>query len=199
MNVKSEENPHRFWLRYTVPGLFGSLALGWLAVRLIGGSNPAVWVAILLLGMALTWLVAHTYRTQTSSIAGLLVIVLFGGTAYVGVGAVSEAVLAADGKRTVAQITEVHPRNGKTAGYCLLNTAEGEAIAKRLSPCEGRNVGNALEVTYDPAGRQYPTESVPTPDGGLWWTAGLAAALAAMVLSMPLWGRRGRALEPRGQ
>ncbi|MFF2626669.1 hypothetical protein ACFVUN_12960 [Kitasatospora griseola] len=197
MALKSTEHPHRFWAWYTAPALFGSLALSWLAVWQFGAANPVAWVVICLLGVALTGLVGNAYRTQATSSAALLVLVLFAGIGFFGSGAVSGTVLSTDGKRTVAQITAVHPRNGKAAGYCLLRTAEGQDIAKRLSPCEGRDVGNQLEVTYDPAGRQYPTENLPDPGGAVRWTGGLVAVLVLLVLSMPLWGPRGPRVRER--
>ncbi|PJN21903.1 hypothetical protein [Kitasatospora sp. CB02891] len=168
--MKPTEHPHRFWARYPVPTLFGSLAPRWLTVRQLGGSDPVVAVVVFASAAALVPLIVHPYRTEAGAVASVLVLGRVAAIGFFGTDAVSRTAPAGDGKRTLAQVTDVRPKEGRSAGHCLLRTAEGQEIPRRLSPCEGRQVGNRPEVTYDPAGstrpRRCPTRA--TRCGGPW-------------------------------
>ncbi|MFF0295009.1 hypothetical protein ACFYST_16450 [Kitasatospora sp. NPDC004614] len=197
MSVKPVRHPHRFWARVTLPTLAGGLALIWLTDRQLGWTGFAEGATIFVLAALLMQVIVYPYRTRAGAVGAVLALVLLLAIGFVGTVAYHQSVLAEDGERTLAEVTAVHPSEGRAAGYCLLRAADGRGIPGRLGSCEGRKVGDHLDVTYDPAGRQDPTEEVPDPSGAERWVAGLSAALALLVLLLPLWGLRGRSLEGR--
>ncbi|MFF0440892.1 DUF3592 domain-containing protein [Kitasatospora sp. NPDC004614] len=194
MDVKSEEHPHRFWVRFAPATLVASSALIWLISQHLGWRTGTLKGALALLALAMVLVMAFSYRTVVGLVAALAsgaLVVLLG---FAGVDAAQHDVLARDGERTVAEVIAVDPGKGRGTPTCELRAADGRDISGRIHSNDYR-VGDHVSVTFDPAGRVDPVEGAPDPDGEARWAAGLGGGLALLVLSLPLWGRLGPRLE----
>ncbi|MFD7643745.1 DUF3592 domain-containing protein [Kitasatospora sp. NPDC059795] len=193
MNVMSKEHPHRFWVRFVPATLVGSFALIWVADHQLGWGAPALNVSRAVSAMALMLVMGFAYRTVVGlvgAVAAFALVVILG---FTGVDAVHHGVLARDGERTVAEVVAVTPGGRASAPHCEVRAADGGDIREFRST--GCRVGDRVDVTFDPAGRVASIEGTPDPDGWAFITEVLAAVLALLVLSMPLWGRFGPRLE----
>ncbi|OKJ06662.1 hypothetical protein [Kitasatospora sp. CB01950] len=194
MNVMPKEHPHRFWVRFVPATLVGSFALLWVADHQLGWGAPAMNVSRAVSAMALMLVMGFAYRTMlglVGAVAAFALVVILG---YTGATAVHHGVLARDGEPTVAEVVAVTPGGRMNAEHCELRRAiDGGDIRELRS--NGCHVGDRVGVTFDPAGRVASIEGTPDPDGRAFTAEVLAAVLAVLVLSMPLWGRFGPPLE----
>ncbi|BAJ31402.1 MULTISPECIES: hypothetical protein [Kitasatospora] len=176
--------------------LVGS-ALILLAAWQFGHSRTLVMLSAFLTGVTLVCMVAMRYRTRAGGVAATAVLLLVFAFAFVTAAAVGDAVLERHGTRTLAEVTKYQPAHGKRSSACLLRAEDGRDIPDELSPCDGRRVGDAFRVVYDPAGRQSPIEGTPEAELPTRWAVGLFTGLVLLLVSLPLWAHRGRRVELR--
>ncbi|WP_055585389.1 hypothetical protein [Peterkaempfera griseoplana] len=75
----------------------------------------------------------------------------------VGSAALTDQALARRGEQVEAVVTSVQRSAGRgDARSCTLHQVDGRSIPHSLSPCDGYQVGDRLQVTVDPLGRQAP-------------------------------------------
>ncbi|QKW22096.1 hypothetical protein HUT16_26215 [Kitasatospora sp. NA04385] len=183
------------WTLYALLTLYGGCLLSGLQSWWIGRSPAAEGMVVAAWTIALGTVVMLGFRTRSGRVAGAFAVLLALGLGLAGSDAVHATVLRQYGERASAVVAEVHSGGPRQSPYCLLRTDDGSAVPRELTPCEGLEVGDRLDATYDPDGRQNPVEGVPDPTGALRWAAGLLAALTLLVLSLPLWAGRGPRLD----
>ncbi|MGW4384555.1 hypothetical protein [Kitasatospora sp. NPDC004531] len=193
MNVQSVEHPHRFWVRFAPATLVGSSALIWVADHQLGWRGPALNFALAGAAMALMLVTGFAYRTVVGLVAAVAAFALAVVIGLTGATAVQHGVLARDGESAVAEVVAVTPGGRGSAQHCELRAAGGGDIRELRS--NGCHVGDRIGVTFDPAGRVDSIVGAPDADGRASTIEVLAAVLAVLVLSMPLWGRYGPRLE----
>ncbi|MFJ8439208.1 hypothetical protein [Kitasatospora griseola] len=145
---------------------------------------------------ALILVVALSYRTPRGGVAAFVAGGLALWLSFVGMAAVRTGSLAENGQQITVTVTAVHPRNGTHLPSCEVSRPDGTAVRHPVAACDLR-VGRELTVTADPSDRQAPIWETLDADTPLHWTAGVGAALVALLLSLPFWaGRRPSAATP---
>ncbi|WP_033221574.1 DUF3592 domain-containing protein [Kitasatospora phosalacinea] len=187
--------PHRAplrWTLYALLTLYGGCLLSGLQAWWLGRSPGFEGMVCAAWTITLGTVVTLGFRTRRGHVAGWIALLLTFGLGLVGSDAVRSTILERHGERAAAVVTEVRADDHRAAdSSCLLRTDDGRDVPRELAPCERFEVGDRLDVTYDPDGRQNPVVGVPDPTGTLGWSAGLLAALTLLVLSLPLWAGRG--------